>query len=477
MSKRICLWGKAAGFERALQVCRRAGGEILAVIDNKPSLWGTSHHGIEIVAPGRLGELNPDYIVIVSLTVDPICEQIGSLGFDLNKVLPFHRQFHGSMRQLGVEPELYYDCYSLSEECDLETRMASLPVQGKTEWDVPCPAPFEQQVAVAKNLLGAFLNARQSVGEVASQYQAGENWGGVLSASRGPLYDLAAAGDAVGLARALGNFCRNSLSESIMGGEPGFRNFLSATHVKWLQHNFEVWRALLDGNADLGEAAMPPIGNPYGYVVDGHIINWNSFPNHIRAYRCSKLLEGVERPVVAEIGGGFGGFAYNVLKRMPGVTYIDFDLPENLIIASYYLSMAYPEKRILLYDSSETVLDAELLGQYDAVMMPNFMLPNLKDRVVDFFINTISFSEMEYASIEEYFSQIDRVCGRWFYQENLSCHPNYKGYPTSVFPALRNFQEVMVTFSSWNGFDAYSKGHSYLERLSLRRAQGPCRAA
>jgi len=65
---------------------------------------------------------------------------------------------------------------------------------------------------------------------------------------------------------------------------------------------------------------------------------------------------------------------------------VDFDLPDNLIIASYYLSLAFPDRRILLYYSPDLVLDEELLRNYDAIMMPNFMLPKLPDRAVDLLI-------------------------------------------------------------------------------------------
>lgn len=469
MSMRICLWGKAFGIDRIIDSCRRAGVEILAIFDNDPGKWGTWCEGLETVSPARLTEFSPDYVLVVSHSFDAITEQAIGLGYERERMLAYHRHTQEVMARLGASPRLYFNRYALGDGGELNTVTSGLEIRGKTEGDIASPVPLEAQVAIAKRLMDAYILAQECASNVCQLYQVGKNWGGVLKSTRGDLYDITRRGDAHALAEALGNFCRNGLSESIMGGERAYRSFLDSRHDTWMQHNLEVWMALLDGKASVEETSMPPIGNPYGYDVEGSIINWNSFPNHARAYRCATLLEGVDRPVVAEIGGGFGGFAYNLLKRSPGVTYVDFDLPENLIIASYYLSMAFPDRRILLYDSPELVLDEELLRNYDAVMMPNFMLPKLADRAADLLINTISFSEMEYTTIEEYFRQVDRVSGRYFYHENLSCHPPYKGYPTAVFPRLRNFKEIMVSFSPWQGLDAYTKGHSYMERLYMRR--------
>lgn len=96
--------------------------------------------------------------------------------------------------------------------------------------------------------------------------------------------------------------------------------------------------------------------------------------------------------------------------------------------------MAYPGKRILLYDSPAMPLGGSVLESYDAILMPNFMPPKMADCSIDYFMNTISFSEMEHPTICEYFAQIDRIGRRYFYHENLSRRPSYKGYPVAVFP-------------------------------------------
>ena len=71
--------------------------------------------------------------------------------------------------------------------------------------------------------------------------------------------------------------------------------------------------------------------------------------------------------------------------------------------------MAFPEKRILFYESPDMCLDPSRLLEYDAVMLPNFLLPRMADQSVDLFINTISLSEMEVVDIKKV---VDEVLGK-----------------------------------------------------------------
>jgi len=165
-----------------------------------------------------------------------------------------------------------------------------------------------------------------------------------------------------------------------------------------------------------------------------------------------------------------GLFCYFLMKRMNRPVYIDFDLPENLLVESYFLSMAFPEKRILYYRGSDQAITRQTLADYDIILMPNFMLPALEDQSVDLFINTISFSEMEYATIAEYLKQIERTCRKYFYHENLAdFNFSYKSYPVDLFPIPETFREIMTAASRWPHFSFTSRDHSYVESLYVRR--------
>jgi len=470
MSSRVCIWGTGFGIERLLGMLREGGVEVLAFLDNNPLKWGMAVSDVPAMSPDNLTRLAPDYLVVASMAFKAIRKQAVALGFPVARILDYHADKEKTLRRVGGRHCVFYDSYAVDGET-LIPRLHKHVVRGKAVRNIPSPVPLRKQVALAERLLSAFLRAKEHGEDVPPAYHVGQNWGSVLANSRGQLYDAVRKQDARELAGLLANFCRNDLSYSILGGVQVFEDCKRSKTQKWLQHNLDVWMGLVDSRATLEEAAMPPIGNPYGYDVDGMVINWNSYVNHARAYRCAKLLEGVRRPVVAEIGGGFGGFAYHFMRRVPNSVYIDFDLPENGMIASYYLSMAYPDKRILLFESPGITLDEALLEKYDAIMMPNYMLPKLADLSVDFFINTISLSEMDMRTISEYIHQIDRTSRKYFYNENLTCKPPYKGFPSAVFPEPPNFRQLFATYSSWQGFDAYSPGHSYVERLYERIAR------
>ena len=468
MGKSICLWGKCYGVDRVIEMCQDSGIHVLAILDNNPAKCGSRVLGCETVLPQRLKELDPEYILVISMAFDAIIEQATGMGYPVEHIINYHTNPQEALQRLGGEYTVYHYDYDLDDQ-QLNKSSRKYRVRGKVIKEISPTLPLEQQRQCIGKLLEAFISARQDIQNVTKIYQVGENWDGILSRAWNSFYEISRSRKIEKITEKLGNFCRNSLSKAIMGGEEAFLSFAkNKSQEPWLQHNLEVWIGLVDGKATIEEAAMPPIGNPYGYDVEGHIINWNSFVNHGRAFRCLRLLEDQTHPVVAEIGGGFGGFAYNLLRKNRPLTYINFDLPENLLISSYYLSMAFPEKKILLYDSSSMPLDRIVLEEYDAVMMPNFMLPYLQDKSVELFINTISFSEMEYDTICEYFFQIDRIGARYFYHENLACHPEYKGYPSVLFPNCQNFRQLFASFSPWQGFDAYALGHSYLERLFER---------
>jgi hypothetical protein len=88
------------------------------------------------------------------------------------------------------------------------------------------------------------------------------------------------------------------------------------------------------------------------------------------------------------------------------------DIPEVLLISSYYLLLAFPEKKFLLYGEGKPTSD------YDIVLMPNFVLPQLADKSVDLFFNSCSFSEMDYNIVKEYLSQIERVSNKYLMHIN-----------------------------------------------------------
>lgn len=257
------------------------------------------------------------------------------------------------------------------------------------------------------------------------------------------------------------------MSSGILGGKEGFEGYVAHPDMSHgIRCNFNIW-AYSIGQAPVAELASPLIGNPYGHLIDGHIVHPNTFLNSYRGHMAKRLLRKIERPVVAEIGGGFGGFGFYVKKHVPNSCYINFDLPENLLVSSYFLSLAYPGLRIHLYTDDENL--ADLVGTHDIILMPHFALPQLPENSVDLFVNTISLSEMAYPTICEYLKQISRTCRRFFYHENLIENGSgYTFYPVDTFPTLPEFSEISRQPSRWPFFSSTSPHHCHMEQLYIK---------
>jgi hypothetical protein len=280
-------------------------------------------------------------------------------------------------------------------------------------------------------------------------------------------------GDVGTLGALLGNFFRNSGVAGLWvyryyerleaARRSDKRAFVMAT-----LRDLDIWSDLVGG--DLAQLDAPRIGNPWGYVVDGHLVMPVSPQLHRYAHLASNLLGDVERPVVAEIGGGFGGFAYHLLRGR-SCTYLNFDLPEILLIASYYLLKAFPERRALLYGERSGALTPAVVSDYDMLLLPHYALPTLSAESVDLIVNTASLSEMGRQTVAEYLSQVGRICQGYFFHDN-SDRPvlNTGGHveiPSSQFPIPASLKLLSKTYAPFGGGAGRYREHLYERRADV----------
>jgi hypothetical protein len=114
-----------------------------------------------------------------------------------------------------------------------------------------------------------------------------------------------------------------------------------------------------------------------------------------------------EFATVAEIGGGFGGMAYYLLRDRPNLTYVDFDVPESIALASYYLIKAFPKLKFLLYGECE--LTKKAIAAADVVLLPAFELENMPAESVDITFSSHVMSDISPGAMAEYLEQIERI--------------------------------------------------------------------
>jgi hypothetical protein len=211
-------------------------------------------------------------------------------------------------------------------------------------------------------------------------------------------------------------------------------------------YDYRVWTELTGKNIDA--IRVPWAGNPFGYFIDGTLAVPGNFRHQYTAAKAAALIGG--RGVLAEICGGWGDVGCFAL-RFPAVHYIDIDLPEILLLASYWLCSILPDRRIALYGEEDCKTVLANMEKYDVILFPNFCLPLLANNSVDIFINTHSLSEMRPETIQEYMAQIGRTCRKYFLHENSDTPYHTLGHteiPASSF-LVSGFRLLNKAMSPW----------------------------
>ncbi len=428
--------------------------------------------GLRVIPLSQVPQEDFDYIVIAHPEYEQFRSRFVALGVRNANILSLIYDPKRAMKKLGPV-KFFLGRRKKIVEGKPKRDYELFKLEGLSTAGVPSVISEKEQYPVVEKLIDACNAALRDTAEALPPYRHGSNWLAYLRMTRGDLWDLLAKRDVSRLTELLNNCLRNRLTEGMYGGATAFNHWKSvdyAVQIERMAACYLAWAYTIHEDPDLSELGMPPIGNPYGLKLGGAIVNANCFYNHYRSVFASRLTGEMDRPVIAEIGGGVGLFGYYLLKRNPNLVYMDFDLPENLFVASYYLSMAFPEKRILYYEGADSDLTKAVFGNHDIILMPNLMLSRLADRSVDMFVNTISLSEMDYETIVEYLRQIQRCTKRYFYQENLAdFNFAYKSYPVDFFPNLDGFTELMTSQSRWPHFSFTSPEHKYTETLYERR--------
>ncbi len=292
---------------------------------------------------------------------------------------------------------------------------------------------------IVRRVMECYRACKADQPRVPAAYQPGGEWADYLAERQG-VYDGMLAGDSQLVSDKLRGFWRNELGPIVK--EYAKYEQLTSREAPFLERfetnvrrNFAVWRSIHEHDARVLD--VPEVGNPWGLMIDGRLVVPKATRYHALSSQIGELCRGTGRPLVAEIGAGYGGQAYFLLRDYPGTTYVDFDLPETLMLAAYYLMASLPDREIVLYGESHRPLDEVLTGA-DAVLMPNFALPKLADRSVDLFLNTFSFSEMPMGTLSEYLTQVQRSLKRFLLLNNMDrtgvVNRGFERIPASRYP-------------------------------------------
>lgn len=286
--------------------------------------------------------------------------------------------------------------------------------------------------AAVERVLDAYHRAKQDEGQSAEPYRLRGEWRHIIDVEYARLLDALRRKDVERLGDLLSNLCRNecsrglSLSAAFVAGRR--RPFYRFRFIMEFNEEFESWRREDPKTPFEPEAfVLPRIGNLLGMQVGGHLIAPPSIRHRFYARRIGQL-KGEGRAQIVEIGGGFGGMAYFLLKEFPRLHYANFDLPEINVVCGYYLLMALPDRKAALYGESSRPLP-EVLGAHELVIYPHFTFSQISDRSADLVFNSNSLTEMDKETVEEYYRQIARITRGYFFHTN---HDDEKIYDAKL---------------------------------------------
>lgn len=113
---------------------------------------------------------------------------------------------------------------------------------------------------------------------------------------------------------------------------------------------------------------------------------------------------------VLEIGAGNGRTAACLMSLVPGLKYVIADIPPALFLSLGNLRGLFPERRVAVgFKATDREQLAALIRDNDLI----FIFPNqirlMGDKSVDLFLAVDCLHEMTRTTIDDYFSQIDRL--------------------------------------------------------------------
>jgi len=273
--------------------------------------------------------------------------------------------------------------------------------------------------AILRRICDAYIRAAEREPSTKLAYQPTKWWKDVRQTSLAPVRQALASRDIMSLDAMYRNFFRDPCSAGLVGvpyrmseayrGNP-FDDGPARFFLSNALHRIDYWNKQTGNRFALRDLAGPAVGNPFGVSLDGVLVRSGTESQHYFAQRIDELLCSPEA-VVAEIGGGFGGVAYYLLRDHARISYWNFDVPESVALASYYLLKSLPQLKFLLYE--EQPLTKGSFCERSIALLPAFALNSLPVKSIDLMFSSHTLSAMAGQAMSEYLDQIVRTTRRF----------------------------------------------------------------
>lgn len=348
------------------------------------------------------------------------------------------------------------------------------------------PSNDPEELKLVKRIFISFQKMKRDQEKVSNLYKPSSLWQKHIDKDYALFGESIAKNDFEGFHFFLTNFGTWKSYHGIENVDIIRNNMGSILRRKYLKNTtffnmLNMWKWHSKGERSVDSLNYPQHGNQCGAFLkdskksDKVFIGVGSFSNDIYGTTLEGLLDE-PHPIVADLGAGYGKFDYFVLRNIPKFTFIDFDLPEVLCVAAYYLMKTWPEKNALLYGEEE--FDPSNLTAFDLIFMPSSEIEKLPKNSIDLFINKHSLGEMRKETAENFITHISNS-SKLFFHLNHEIYPNVfdDGQESLLghqYPVPKDeFQEIirypsLTGMHYMGGFDKRQDGFFYLYQKKIK---------
>lgn len=230
------------------------------------------------------------------------------------------------------------------------------------------------------------------------------------------------------------------------------------------------------------------IGQPFQYSKDDILSSPAGLHNCANAYQILTALKNAGLPRVKrvfEIGAGYGGVADVLIRNLAPDIYVICDLPQNLFLSAYYLSVNHPTRKLQFVHSTTP----KQINRNSLVFCTPAGIGCIEEKF-DLVVNTYSFQEMTLSEIDRYFRYVAKNiddAGLFYFLNTYGAAGAQKptDYPFSLFEIkrwrpfvvphtrfLHRKQHMEVILQKRTGQDCYSQFKDLSHILSLLMFMG-----
>jgi len=271
-------------------------------------------------------------------------------------------------------------------------------------------------VVLLERICTAYIKATEEKVRYSEEYGASPWWEDIQANHLFAVRDALQTRDIPKLRSMYENFFQDPSGKGLVrlppGGTSANYQFELNDEDRWLVqedmfYRLGYWRKQTNDRFPVSVLRGPSVGNPFGVMIEGTLIPVGAEYQHACADRIANLTS--RQAIVVEIGGGFGQMAYYLLEANPEIRYLDFDMPESLALAAYYLGKSAPDRTMLLYGELSSLRDS--IAEYDIALMPPWEMGKLATRSVELTFASHVLSDLIPTAREKYLKEIARFTG------------------------------------------------------------------